>query len=146
MAKQWLSLAWKVQQLEKKVEELSKENEILLWNLAGCDIFANGNELDISSPEGDKVRPALKAVYELARKFYHPIQKGEELKAEVERLNQAYDSALIGWSNDRKAMNDEVEKAEVERDRYKAALEDIYRNHYKETGWGVAKKALQGDA
>lgn len=50
---------------EQRIEELKKEQEILVWNLAGCSTYALGYGLDTPHDE-EWERPALRDVKKLA--------------------------------------------------------------------------------
>ena len=58
-------LAYKIFALEKEVERLIKDNEVLIWNLGGCSTYALGYGLD-ESHDKEMARPALEDVKKLA--------------------------------------------------------------------------------
>lgn len=56
------------QWLEWENEKLKKEIENLIWNLAGCDVYALGYDTDKPIAE-EFARPALKTVLDLRLKY-----------------------------------------------------------------------------
>lgn len=72
-------------ELRAEVERLKKEQEILAWNLAGCDCYARGYDIH-NGHNKEMARPALDAVLSLAL-------RADALTAEVERLR----GLIVEW-------------------------------------------------
>ena len=62
----------------QRIAELEKEQEILVWNLAGCSTYALGYGLDEEHNQ-EWERPALRDVKKLAQQFYNPNVKEPKL-------------------------------------------------------------------
>jgi len=61
-----------------EVDHLQAEVEELVWNLAGCETFALGYQLDME-PHKDMARPALLTVREQIKKFTTQLDRQREV-------------------------------------------------------------------